>query len=264
MRWLLKSMAQNVFAVLPAGHRINHLFQGNTNARLIPGHLEQLKRLQPILTGKMKTAVEIGTGWCPTIPLGLTVRGITVHSYDHLRHVTPAAISASQHATGGDWSKVHYHAPGDGTATGLPDDSVDLHFSIAVFEHIPREIIIGLLAEAYRILKPGATLYHEIDLRDHFAEFDRSITTVNFLKFSDRTWKVIGQNKIQYHNRLRASDFRTLFCDAGFEIVSLEARTDERAASALTQMHLSPRFGGYERSDLAVSVIDVIAQKPNS
>jgi SAM-dependent methyltransferase len=210
----------------------------------------------------MHTAVEIGTGWCPTIPLALTTKGIIVHTYDHACHVTPSAISASQSAVGGDWSMVHYYAPGDGTTTGLPDNSVDFHFSIAVLEHIPLEIIIRLLREAHRILRPGGILYHEIDLRDHYADFDRSISSVNFLKFNDFTWKLLGQNKIQYHNRLRASDVLAIFQQSGFETVNIETRIDEKAIAALKHIRIDNRFRHYVPSDLATAVLTLTARKP--
>jgi SAM-dependent methyltransferase len=215
-----------------------------------------------VLTNETRTAVEIGTGWCPTIPLGLTERGISVHTYDHFPYVTEEAIAASQSAVGGDWSRVHYHAPGDATATGLPDNSVDLSFSIAVLEHIPYKTLTEMLREAYRILRPGGIAYHEIDLRDHFAEFDSSISTVNFLKFGDKAWRWLGQNGIHYHNRLRASDFRALFRD--FELIAFETRTDERAPEALKRLRIVDRFKDYDLADLAVSVIVVVARKPDT
>ncbi len=262
MRWLLKAAAQNIFSVLPGGRRINRVFQGDVVARLVPGHIEHLRKLERVLTNEMRTAVEIGTGWCPTIPLGLTERGISVHTYDRFPYVTEEAIAASQSAVGGDWSKVHYHAPGDATATGLRDNSVDLSFSIAVFEHIPYETLRDMLRETYRILRPGGIVYHEIDLRDYFAEFDSSITTVNFLKSGNEAWRWIGQNDIHYHNRLRASDFRALFRD--FELFAFEARTDERASEALKRLRVAARFKDYELADLAVSVIVVVARKPET
>jgi SAM-dependent methyltransferase len=262
MRWLLKSAAQNAFAVMPGGRRINRILQGDVISHLIPEHLKHLKKINSVFGQKDATAVEIGTGWCPTIPLGLTIQGIVVHTYDHARHVTPAGISASRSSVGGDWNMVHYHAPGDGTTTGLPNDSVDFHFSIAVLEHIPNEIIVRLLREAHRILRPGGILYHEIDLRDHFAEFDHSISSINFLRFNDFTWRLLGQNKISYQNRLRASDFLALFRQSGFEIVNIETRVDEQALSTLRDLRIANRFRHYDPSDLATSVLTLTARKP--
>ena len=118
-----------------------------------------------------------------------------------------------------------------------------------------------MLHETYRILRPGGVTYHEVDLRDHFAEFDSSISTVNFLKFGDLTWRLLGQNGIHYHNRLRANDFRALF--QAFENVGFETRTDERALEALKHFQVADRFKGFHPADLAVPVIVVIARKPD-
>jgi len=261
MRWLLKSAVQNLFGVVPNGHHLNRVLQRNLTSRLIPGHVQHLEKIHRVLADETHIAVEIGTGWCPTIPLGLTSKGIHVHTFDRTRHVTVDTLAASQAAVGGDWGMVHYHAPGDATATGLPDGSVDLHFSIAVLEHVPREIIPLFFQEARRILRIGGILYHEIDLRDHFAEFDPSISSVNFLRFNDFTWKLLGQNKIHFHNRLRASDFTIILEQFGFEIVNLETRSDERGVAALKSMHIADRFKPYEDSDLATSVLTVTAKK---
>ena len=128
MRWVLKAVVQDILALIPGGRRVNRILQGDLSSRLIPGHIEHLKNLERVLTKETRTAVEIGTGWCPTIPLGLTARGISVHTYDHFPYVTEETIAASRAAVGGDWDMVHYHAPGDAAATGLPDSSVDSVF----------------------------------------------------------------------------------------------------------------------------------------
>jgi hypothetical protein len=261
MRWIAKAAAQNLFAVIPGGNRINRLLQGDVFAHLVPGHIRHLEKIRKVLPPDVKVAVEIGTGWCPTVPLGLTADGIVVHTYDRARHATAESIRACQGAVGGDWALVHYHAPGDATATSLPDASVDLHFSLAVLEHVPAQVIPAFFTEAHRILRPGGLLYHEIDLRDHFADFDPSITPVNFLKFNDFQWKCIGQNSIHFHNRLRASDFLRMFESCGFELVDVATITDERAAKALSRMKIADRFQRYEKSDLITSVLTVVARK---
>jgi len=41
--------------------------------------------------------------------------------------------------------------------TGLPDHSVDCHFSMTVLEHIPPEVIRDIFTEAKRILTRGGS-----------------------------------------------------------------------------------------------------------
>jgi SAM-dependent methyltransferase len=205
--------------------------------------------------------MEVGTGWVPTIPLALTAQGIEVHTFDLTRFVTEKSIHAAEEATGGNWDLVRYHAPADATRTELPEDSVDIHFSFSVLEHVPEAQVLALLREAYRILAPGGVLFHRIDCSDHFRYCDPSISSVNFLQYGDRLWRILAQNRIHYHNRLRASDFCALFTLAGFRIVDAEREIDHDALSALKQMKLNPRFSGRDPLDLATSVVSIHAQK---
>jgi SAM-dependent methyltransferase len=262
MRWLLKSAAQSAFAIVPWGRSLNRLLQGDIISKHIPAHMENLQRLSVVLNDSIQTAVEVGTGWCPTIPLALTRRGIRVHTYDQTRFVTAKAITKAQVITGGNWEVVTYHAPGDAAITGLCDESIDLHFSFSVFEHIPVDVLSRILAEAYRVLRPGGVLYHRIDCRDHFCDCDSSITSVNFLRFSKTEWSFLAQNRIHYHNRLRGSDFVVLFKNAGFEIINAQADVCARGLAELGHIRIADQFQGYEQADLATSFLTVLATKP--
>jgi ubiquinone/menaquinone biosynthesis C-methylase UbiE len=220
------------------------------------------RRLSVVLNDSIQTAVEIGTGWCPTIPLALTMRGIRVHTYDQTRFVTAEAITKAQEIAGGHWGMVTYHTPGDAAITKLCDNSIDLHFSFSVFEHIPVDVLSQILREAYRVLKPGAVLYHRIDCRDHFCDCDPSITSVNFLKFSKTEWRFLGQNRIHYHNRLRGSDFVALFKKAGFDFINVQSDVCARGLAALDHIRVADPFQGYEPADLATSFLTLVASKP--
>jgi len=144
MKWLLKSGAQAVFARTPGGLHLNRLFQGDIAQALIPLKLKSIEWMNGALSN-VKVAVEVGTGWVPAIPLGLTARGIRVHTYDRTRYVTQKAIDDALAGMGGDWSMVDYHAPADAAKTGLPDESADLHFSFSVFEHLPIDTMKDIL-----------------------------------------------------------------------------------------------------------------------
>src|SRR5215469_5751427 len=150
MKWLLKSGAQAAFARIPGGRHVNRLFQGDVAYDHIPSRLENLERMNCVLSDKTRVAVEVGTGWCPAVPLGLTARGIHVHTYDLTRFVTPRAIEVARTRAGGNWGMVEYHAPADAAGTELPDASVDLHFSFSVFEHLPVQVMKDILREAFR------------------------------------------------------------------------------------------------------------------
>jgi SAM-dependent methyltransferase len=245
-----------------------------------------------------RVLLEVGTGWLPTMSLGAALLGASVHTYDHvvhlreanLRHVlnllgpqleeiavTPPCTSEvflANHlrrfrkAAGPDVASwlaacgVYYHAPADAAATQMAAGSVDVHFSLNVLEHVPRATVSALFREAYRVLKPGGLVRHRIDTSDHYAHGDRRITEINFLKYSDLTWRIIGQNRIHFTNRLRKSEYLAEIEAAGLDILDCQAFVDDKSVSALSRGPLNERYRHMDIADLATSYFTVIARKP--
>ena len=139
---------------------------------------------------------------------------------------------------------------------------MDLYFSVAVLEHVPEAAVSKMLREAYRTLKAGALTYHHIGLFDHSTLVDPAITQVNFLKFRDSTWRIIGQNRVQFHNRLRKSEFLKMFRQAGFEILECAFEVDDRSLEALKTLRLSERYRSFDPEDLACGSVTICARKP--
>ena len=63
-----------------------------------------------------------------------------------------------------------------------------------------------LLAECRRLLRPDGAFSSRIDLSDHFAHFDRSLSPYNFLRYSDRAWG-LANSSLLHQNRLRRPDY---------------------------------------------------------
>jgi len=124
---------------------------------------------------------------------------------------------------------ISYLAPYDATKTGYSDNTFDIHFSNNVFEHIPQETLGQILLEGKRILRSNGIAIHKIDESDHFAHTDNSITSINFLQFSKKVWKLIGGNQYSYHNRLREKDFVKIFEANKFKITRKVSKIDEKA-----------------------------------
>lgn len=242
--------------------------------------------------------VEIGTGWYPTLPLCCYLAGAArVETFDLNRHLKPdltvacavelgrqidrlarasgcssGSIAAKQRAlvaalergaeldeaTGG---VVRYRAPGDASATGLSAGTVDLVFSNSVLEHIPREGIAGCFAEARRILAPTGVIFHAVNCGDHYAATDRSITELNYLRYSDRAWRR-WNNRFLYQNRLRAIDFIELARDAGFAIELENAQVHPRRLAQLATIPVDPTLAArYSREQLAITYVDFIGRR---
>lgn len=117
---------------------------------------------------------------------------------------------------------IAYRAPVDMTATAFDDRSFDICISTNTLEHIPAATIEGIFRELRRILKAGGNVSAQIDYSDHYAHTDRSITRLNYLRFSEQDW-ARHNHKFHYQNRLRHSHYRRIFQEAGFEILREKA-----------------------------------------
>jgi hypothetical protein len=138
---------------------------------------------------------------------------------------------------------------GDARYSKLPGETIDLIVSTEVMEFIPRDVLLGLLCEFRRAASPHGVMSHEVDMADEYSFFDSSITPFNFLRFSDRAWRLINNPLIPL-NRLRVSDFRECFREGGFTVAhEVVTRGDPEA---LARVRLAPRFARYDPSDLLI------------
>ena len=199
--------------------------------------------------------LEIGTGWYPVVPISFFLAGATtiysvdiefLTSKDRLRttllkftealasgalaaHVrvrperyavlTNVLESLEQLSLNEALKRLHIeYLIEDARKLSLPADSIDLVNSNNTFEHIYAEMIAPILAEFKRVVKKErGVMSHFIDMSDHFAHFDRTITIYNFLQFSPARWQLIN-NSIQPMNRLRIYDYRKIWTDLGIPI----------------------------------------------
>jgi len=139
---------------------------------------------------------------------------------------------------------------GDASRSELADDSVDFICSNNTFEHIFPAALRGILVEFLRIGRPDGVMSHFIDLSDHFAHFDRSLTIYNFLRFSPRQWSLID-NRIQPQNRWRWKDYLALYAELGAPVSETEIRPGD--LSALAQVPLHASYAAYSPAELAIS-----------
>jgi hypothetical protein len=298
--WLLKTGAQHIFSCLPRSDRWNELLQRHVTGGLrLEVHDEFLEKVRACRrhldyyeTCSRRpredfSALEIGTGWFPIIPLGLYLCGAReIWTYDivrllrldtfytvldyyillyrtgELKEVLPAAIpsrverlvqfSSSPRKIGPEecLERLGIHALiGDVRVTGLPQGSIDFVFSHGVLEHFPWEMLVEALKELRRVSGQDSVMSHYLGLADQFASFDRSITPYNFLRYSKRAWRWLDSPMIP-QNRLRISDYRTAFSGAGFVVAASE---DIRGKEEdLASIRLAPEFVQCNKDDLLV------------
>jgi SAM-dependent methyltransferase len=138
---------------------------------------------------------------------------------------------------------------GDARSSERPAGSVDFVFSQSVLEYIPRPVLAELLAEFHRVAKPRAVMSHYIRMADQYHHFDKRLTPLNFLRFSERSWRWLDSSLLP-QNRLRISDFRTLISEAGFRLTTEECT--RAAADDLEKIKVATEFQGRSEEDLLV------------
>jgi SAM-dependent methyltransferase len=236
------------------------------------------------------TFFEFGAGWDLAIPLAYAMLGVgrqivvdirpnaradlvsdTIAAFERLRPELEQTAGRPLRDLGGPIASVaeleprfgiRYLAPCDARATGLPAGSVDFVSSTDTCEHIPKDDLAAIFAESRRLLRPGGAFSCRIDLQDHYAYFDHSLSRYNFLRFSDRTWALVN-SPIHFQNRLRAPDYLGLVQDAGFEVVvDNPSGPNEQGRTDLTTLPLAERFRGYSVDDLGVTILSFVARTP--
>jgi SAM-dependent methyltransferase len=295
-RWLGKAALQKGLSALPKAESANYLFQRHVS-RSLPAseagfrrkldravsHLDAYEAHGPGRTRNEAVFYEFGAGWDLGVQLAYWALGvdrqILVDIHPNLRfelvNTTLERLEASEDdrlvrrpgaarvASAEDLEQrfgIAYVAPRDARATGFDSGSVDFVSSTNTLEHIPAADLEPILAECRRLLREGGVMSSRIDLRDHYSYFDRSLSPYNFLRYSDRAWRLYN-SRLLYQNRLRCPDYVRAFTDAGFEIVEEVASIgDEAARGSLRELDLAPRFRGYAFDDVAVTALVVVAR----
>ena len=240
--------------------------------------------------------MEVGTGWRLDMPLGLflcgarriitcdlnryldqelaldTVRYITAN-VERVRALFPFVeqrvlddrIARLRNVDSIDdlfrTTGIEYCAPCDCAHTKFAAGSIDLHYSYTVFEHISSPVLESILQEATRLLSDRGVALHHVDLGDHFAQVDPSITPANFLQFSEAEWQPYAGTPWSYHNRLREDDYRALFEKVSHEVLYWKPYIDQRSLDSLKNgFPLAAQFRGKPVEQLSIAILDVVSR----
>ena len=105
-------------------------------------------------------------------------------------------------------------------------------------------MLLQILEEGNRIVRDDGLFVHRIDYSDHFSHSDKTISSINFLQYSDAIWDRYAGNRYMYMNRLRHDDFLAVFQAAGHRIMADTPKVDQRALQILRDgsLPLSERF----------------------
>jgi hypothetical protein len=298
MKWIAKAVVQKAISFMPNSQKLNYFFQKNVTKGVfltdeylhdklvhVHDHLFYFRKYsnKPLDF----TAVELGTGWYPVVPVCFFLAGaekvITIDiSYllqrehvqlllkkileyyrdgkllDFVPGLIPERINVLEKIFDDDslsaedllsLMKISYEVQ-DARNLSLADSCADFITSNNTFEHIYPNILKEIIEEFKRIAKPGSVMSHFIDMSDHFAHIDKSINIYNFLKFSEKQWKLID-NDVQPQNRWRISQYRDLYKEVGVPISEEVNRPGNR--DALSKINLATPFKEIDIADVAVS-----------
>ena len=146
--------------------------------------------------------------------------------------------------------KASYLCDGLSSFEEIADKSIDLIFSQAVLEHIPRGLFMATMQESHRVLKSDGVASHFVDLKDHLGG------GLNNLRFSAYVWESdIFINSGFYTNRIRFSEMISMFQYAGFRIESVNLNRWE--LNPIRKKNLSKDFEAISDDDLLVNGFDV-------
>jgi len=287
MRWLAKAALQRGLGALPQGEQLNYVFQRRVLRSLPAGdkaleqklararqHVEAYGQHGPGTRLGDACFYEFGAGWDLAIPLAYAKLGVgrqvlvDIRPSARVELVNDSIASFELGAPVASLDEleerfgIRYLAPRDARDTGLPEGSVDFVSSTDTCEHIPGDDLALIFRESHRLLRPGGAFSCRIDLQDHYAYFDRSLSRYNFLRFSDRTWSVVN-SPLHHQNRLRSPDYLRLVRAAGFElVVERPSGPSDEGRAELRALPLAERFRGYSEDDLGVTVLSFVAVRP--
>ncbi len=232
-------------------------------------------------------AMELGTGWYPVIPVYIfLIGGNEIWSIDIDMHLKEERIiqtarmfyekiqkgelsigeegfipdrieiikdisTTSKYAKNVLLKKLNLHYwIGDARKTNFSSGYFNLVHSNNTFEHINPFVLKEIVGEMNRLLAKDGIMSHFIDMSDHFAHFDSTITIYNFLRFSEFQWKMID-NSIQPQNRLRISDYMNLFNGLNLKYIIEEKRDGDPVQ--LQRIKLNSKFANYPIQSILVS-----------
>lgn len=148
-----------------------------------------------------------------------------------------------------------YLTTGTASLAAIPSASLDLILSTAVLEHVGRSEFALLAREMMRMLRPGGTAYHEVDLMDHLGGAQ------NNLRFSEGAWESsLMANSGFYTNRLRCCEILAIMREAGFDAAL--ARVARWPSAPTPRGALAKQFAAFSDDEMRIANFGMILRKP--
>jgi hypothetical protein len=246
--------------------------------------IHDLRGLGIELAGRI--VLDFGTGWHPIVPLLYRAAGASfVHLTDMERLADPTSLATTVRWLSGQAADIapkigieveafrrrlsvesgtieqmlsmldmRYHVP------FWPENvpSVDLVVSRVVLEHVEPTALRQVHLEFAKALRPGGIVAHIVDNSDHREHRDKRLSRLDFLRFTERSWRMLCLNPQDYCNRLRHSDHKNLMSEAGFQLLFERGEIDTEALAAARTVALAPPWRDRPAADLAIMTSHLI------
>ena len=273
MKWKLLLLKKSIIGRIPFADNVRKV------KRKLLGYPPNYQYIKHTIDNyeKIKAAVikSIGTGWFPTIPI--------LFARDGAKKVllTDLNIHMDEITFGETLSLLKRYYPDDAYleciksisdlpfeylapfhATEVEDKSIDLITSHLVLEHIPRSDIYSTFLSLRSKISDHGLSINLVDHSDHFEHFDKSISKVEFLTWSEELHGVINYLIKDGENRLRHHEYHQIFIDAGFDIVEDIIEIDEKTISDLNHMDIKYPFSIMTPEQLA-TLTSIYTLKPS-
>ncbi len=275
MGWRTRVLWRGVSARVPMGDTLRRIkrqaFGYAPSVSNLKGTLDAFEWMKQALQREQRSlkdavALEIGSGWFPTIPILMSLEGARkVFMTDLTPHMDDVTFKAtldflrSEPSWAGRTKAVNKLAdlPITYLAPMKPDDvpngSLDYVVSRTVLEHIPPDDLVGLFSTLLPKMKPDGLMLHVVDNSDHMEHRDKSLSRLNFLIWEDKQHQQVNRWMRGGENRLRHHEYAALFARAGFKIIYEHGQVHgptERAVAGL-KPHLQPHFAAMSAPQLA-------------
>lgn len=154
-----------------------------------------------------------------------------------------------------------YVISNSGVMDMIPNKSVDLVYSCNVLEHVDSDIISRVIQDFYRILKPGGYSIHKIDLSDHLISFAniQNMSRKTYLAFSDKQWKRLYGNKVQYINRIQYPEWHDNLQKSGLYLIEEQLQSCD-----IDNVKIDKKYRLLENRLLKCESLMVVHRKPLS
>lgn len=284
---------QTILGFLPCSEKLNYLAQRYVTKNLPPSKaLFELYREEAATHHRLiekyggrnpkdSTVYEIGCGWHLAMSLLFSALGyskvIALDITDHVKIDLINTIIGYMKQDGllpqearlldrkcdiekvlRDDYRIDLLVPCDSARTPLPDDSIDAIYSHNVLEHVPPNLLPGMLQECHRVIKNDGVISFHIDYGDHYCSIDRTITIYNFLRYGEAEWKKFNP-RLHYMNRLRHVDFLRFFEQAGFDVVdAITYRPPDWQAEMSTVPFPEEFTSKYTMEELSITSANVV------